>query len=105
MYAVVKVGGRQYQVREGDRLRVEKIDAPVGDSVEFSDVLLVADGENVRIGTPCLPGAKVTAQVREHGRERKILVVKFRRRKNYLRRRGHRQPYSEMTITNISAGG
>ena len=102
MYAVIETGGKQYRVNEGDTLRVEKLDAAEGASIELDKVLLVADGKDVKIGKPTVDGAKVTATVESHGRGKKIEVVKFKRRKNYLRRQGHRQDYTELKITGIA---
>lgn len=104
MYAVFKTGGKQYRVSQGDTLRVESLKAAEGDAVEFDSVLLVADGDDIRIGAPYLAGGKVTARVKAHGRGEKIEVVKFRRRKHYDKRTGHRQNYTELEITGISAG-
>ena len=104
MYAVIKTGGKQYRVSEGEILRVESLRAAEGDAVEFDSVLLVADGDDVKIGTPYLTGGKVTARVKAHGRGEKIEIVKFRRRKHYDKRTGHRQNYTELEITGISAG-
>ncbi len=104
MYAVIRSGGKQYRVSEGDRLRVEKIPAAVGETVEFDEVLLVGDGSDIRIGEPRLEGSKVSAEVLEQGRDRKVEVVKFKRRKNYRRHHGHRQMYTEVRITGIQAG-
>ena len=104
MYAVIVTGGKQYKVREGDRLRIEKLTAPAGETVEFDRVLMVSDGDEVKVGRPYLDGGRVSATVTAHGRGDKIGVIKFRRRKNYLRRMGHRQSFSEVTITAIAAG-
>jgi len=101
MYAVIKTGGKQYRVEEGDTLRVEKIEVATGESVDFDQVLLVADGDEVRIGQPLLDGAKVTGEVVEQGRHKKIKVVKFRRRKHYRKQQGHRQWYTAVKITGI----
>ncbi len=104
MYAVIVTGGKQYRVREGDRLRIEKLSAPAGERVEFDRVLMVSDGEEVKVGRPYLDGGRVSATVSAHGRGEKIDVLKFRRRKNYLRRMGHRQDFTEVTITGIATG-
>jgi len=105
MYAVIQTGGKQYRVAEGDTLKVEKIAAEEGANIELSKVLMVADGEKVSIGSPYLQGGVVTAMVKAHGRQAKVKIVKFRRRKHYLKRQGHRQSFTELTITGISAGG
>ena len=101
MYAVVETGGKQYRVVVGDVLRVEKLDAEAGASVNFDQVLMVADGSNLRIGAPNVAGAAVTATVKSHGREDTIRVFKFRRRKHYRKTQGHRQHYTEIEITAI----
>jgi large subunit ribosomal protein L21 len=103
MYAVIKTGGKQYRVREGDVLRVEKLEAEAGSTVEFDHVLMVGEGADVKLGSPLVDGAKVTAKVSEHGKGRKITIVKFKRRQDYRRTKGHRQPYTELRITGISA--
>lgn len=104
MYAVIKTGGKQYRVSEGDVLRVEKLDAEAGSSIEFDQVLLVSDGDDVKIGAPVLEGGKVQAEVTDAGKGEKVRIVKFKRRQNYRRMKGHRQPYTEVKITGISAG-
>jgi large subunit ribosomal protein L21 len=104
MYAVIKTGGKQYKVSEGDTLKVEKIAADEGASIELDQVLLVADGDAIKVGTPLVAGGKVTATVKSHGRGKKVEIVKFRRRKHYRRQMGHRQHYTELQITGISAG-
>ncbi len=103
MYAVIKTGGKQYRVREGDLLRVEKLDAAEGSSITFDQVLLVADKDNIQVGAPYLEGNKVSATVRSHGRGEKINIIKFRRRKHYRKRMGHRQYFTELHIDTISA--
>lgn len=104
MYAVIKTGGKQYKVREGDVLRIESIDAQPGEEVAFDEVLMVGEGENITVGTPVVEGAKVAATVKGHGRGKKVTIIKFRRRKNRSRlKKGHRQNYTEVEITAISA--
>jgi len=103
MYAIISTGGKQYKVQEGEILKVEKLGAEVGDAVDFTDVLLVGDGDNANIGEPMLQGAKVTGEVVEHGRADKINIVKFKRRKHHLKRMGHRQHYTAVKITKIAA--
>ncbi|MDB2705619.1 50S ribosomal protein L21 [Pseudomonadota bacterium] len=103
MYAIVATGGKQYRVIEGETLRVEKLFAEAGESVELDKVLLVGEGDDVKIGAPYLDGAKVTATVTENGRGDKVKIVKFRRRKHSRRQAGHRQSYTEIQITAISA--
>ena len=103
MYAVVQTGGKQYRVTEGATLRVEKLKADEGDSVELDKVLMVGEGESVKIGTPYVEGGKVTATVKAHGRGKKVKIVKFKRRKHHLKRQGHRQWFTELEVTGISA--
>jgi len=103
MYAVIKTGGKQYKVSEGQTLRVEKLNAEAGSSVDLNEVLMVADGDDIKIGSPVLDGGKVTATVTAHGRGKKINIVKFRRRKHYRRQAGHRQDYTEIKIDKITA--
>jgi large subunit ribosomal protein L21 len=102
MYAVITTGGKQYRVSEGDRLRVEKLPGDVGAKVEFSQILMIG-GEKVAVGAPNVKGAKVTAEIVAQDKAKKIIVFKFRRRKNYRRKNGHRQPFTELKITGISA--
>jgi large subunit ribosomal protein L21 len=103
MYAVIVTGGKQYKVAEGEFLKVEKLDAETGATIEFDKVLLVANGDDVKIGAPVVEGAKVTAEVVSHGRGDKVTIIKFRRRKHHMKRQGHRQWYTEIKITGISA--
>jgi len=103
MYAVIATGGKQYRVQQGETLRVEKLDREAGATVEFTDVLLVADGEKIQVGAPLVAGAKVTAEVVEEGRGPKLLIYKYRRRKGYRRKTGHRQPFTALKITGITA--
>ncbi len=103
MYAVFTTGGKQYKVQQGDRLKVERLAAEEGAELEFDKVLLVGDVDDVKVGAPYLDGVKVSARVTTHGRGKKIKVVKFKRRKNYLRTQGHRQAYTEVEITGIAA--
>ncbi|MDQ3033668.1 MAG: 50S ribosomal protein L21 [Myxococcota bacterium] len=102
MYAVIKTGGKQYRVAEGDRLRVEKLPGDVGAAITFGEVLMIG-GDKISIGKPLLSGAKVTATIVAQDRAKKIIVFKFKRRKNYRRKRGHRQPFTEIKITGVSA--
>jgi large subunit ribosomal protein L21 len=103
MYAVIQTGGKQYRVSEGMTLKVEKINAEEGSSVTLDKVLMVADGDNVQVGAPYL-NSEVTATVKAHGKGKKVHIVKFKRRKHHLKRQGHRQQYTELEITGISAG-
>ena len=101
MYAVIQSGGKQYRVGVGDVIRVEKLDVPAGDSVDLNEVLMVGDGDDVKVGSPTLAGSSVTAKVKAHGRGEKIRIIKFRRRKHYRKTAGHRQDYTELEITGI----
>ena len=101
MYAVISTGGKQYRVSEGAVLRIEKLDAEAGANVEFDKVLLVGSGDQVKIGSPFLAGGKVLATVQSHGKGDKKVIVKFRRRKHYLRQGTHRQTYTEVKVTGI----
>ena len=101
MFAVFKSGGKQHRVSEGEVVRLELIDAEPGASLEFDEVLLVAEGDNVTIGAPFVAGGRVTAEVVGHDRHDKIRIIKFRRRKHYMRRAGHRQWYTDVRITAI----
>ena len=103
MYAVIESGGKQHRVTEGETLKLEKIEVAPGDSIEFDKVLLVGEGESVKIGEPYVDGSTVTAEVVSHGRHKKIKIVKFNRRKHYRKETGHRQWFTEVKITGISA--
>jgi len=105
MYALIKTGGKQYKVAPGTVLRVEKMLAEAGSHIEFNEVLMVVNGDETKIGTPWVDGGKVTATVQAHGRDKKIKIIKFRRRKHYRRQMGHRQYYTEVKITDILASG
>jgi large subunit ribosomal protein L21 len=102
MFAVIQTGGKQYRVSEGTVLRVEKLLADAGATVEFGEILMVGEGASVKLGKPFLSGAKVTATVQAHGRSAKVRIVKFRRRKHYLRQGTHRQSYTEIKVTGIT---
>jgi len=102
MYAVIKTGGKQYKVAEGDLLKIEKLDGAVGDSVEFEEVLLIG-GDDVKVGTPLVAEAKVKAQIVEQGKDKKILVFHMKRRKTHRKLNGHRQPITRVKITGIEA--
>jgi large subunit ribosomal protein L21 len=102
MYAVVKTGGKQYRVSAGEKLRIEQIPAEVGQEIVLDQVLAVADGDDVRMGTPLLAGAKVSAKVLAHGRGDKVHIFKMRRRKHYRKSQGHRQNYTEIQILGIA---
>jgi large subunit ribosomal protein L21 len=103
MYAVVNTGGKQYKVQKGETLRIEKIPGEVGSSVTFDKVLMVADGENIRVGQPVLENVAVQAQIVEQDKAKKILIFKYKRRKRYRRKNGHRQPFTAIRIDGIQA--
>lgn len=105
MYAVFRSGGKQYRAAEGDVLRLEKIDADEGATVEFDEVLLVGEGADVKVGSPLVAGSTVSGKVLSQGKSRKVPVVKFRRRQNYLKQGSHRQFYTEVEITSIAGEG
>ena len=102
MYAVIKTGGKQYRVAQGDRLRVEKLVGNVGDAVTLGEVLLVGTGSGIKVGKPTVGGAKVEAKIIAQDRGEKIIIFKFRRRKNYRRKTGHRQPFTALEIVGIA---
>jgi large subunit ribosomal protein L21 len=104
MYAVFKTGGKQYRAGKGDTVKIEKLDAAEGDSVEFDEVLLVGEGDNVKIGAPLVDGSKVKAKVLIQAKDKKIDVIKFKRRQNYRRTHGHRQHFTLVEITGITGG-
>ena len=104
MYAVIATGGKQYRVTKDATLRVEKLNAEPGATIEFGEVLLMGEGTDVKLGNPLLAGSKVIATVVRHGKGEKVSIVKFRRRKHYLRRKNHRQAFTEVKITDFSAG-
>ncbi len=101
MQAIFVTGGKQYKVSEGDVIFVEKLELE-GETVEFDNVLMTIDGDNVTVGTPSVAGAKVTAKLIKNGKSKKIMVFKFKAKKNYRRRQGHRQPYTKLQIEKIS---
>ncbi|AFP29655.1 MULTISPECIES: 50S ribosomal protein L21 [Marinobacter] len=101
MYAVIVSGGKQHRVKEGETLKLEKLEVETGSNIEFDRVLLIANGDDVKVGAPVVEGAKVTAEVVSHGRHDKIQIIKFRRRKHSMKRQGHRQWFTEVKITGI----
>lgn len=103
MYAIIKTGGKQYKVAEGDTIVIEKLEVEEGSSVTFEEVLTVVDGDDVKIGQPLVKGAKVTGTVEKNGKGPKIHVFKYKSKKNYRRRSGHRQPYTKVKIEKINA--
>ncbi|MFI9653476.1 50S ribosomal protein L21 [Guyparkeria sp. GHLCS8-2] len=103
MYAVVVTGGKQYRVEQGTKVRVEKLSGEAGSTVTLDQVLMVGDGSDIKVGTPNVDGASVTAEIVGQGRGKKVEIIKFRRRKHHMKRQGHRQAYTELKITGISA--
>ena len=103
MYAVISTGGKQFRVKEGQRINVEKLNSEPGDIVSFDQVLMLGEGADVHIGNPIVPAAKVTAEVIEHKRDKKIKIVKLKRRKHHMKRMGHRQNYTTIEITAITS--
>ncbi len=103
MYAVIATGGKQYRVKEGDVLFVEKLAAGEGEIVEITDVLAVGEGEDLKVGTPFVDGAKAVLKVVSQGKAKKIIVFKYKPKKNYRRKTGHRQPYTKVTVEKIEA--
>ncbi len=102
MYAVIKTGGKQYRVTTGEKLKIEQIPADVGSQITLDQVLMVGEGESVKVGNPLVSGAKVTATVVSHGRGQKVRIFKLRRRKHYQRTQGHRQNYTELRVDAIA---
>jgi large subunit ribosomal protein L21 len=105
MYAVIKTGGKQYKVAAGDYLKVEKLDGDVGSKLVIDKILMLADGDDVTIGSPLVNGAKVNATVLSHGKGDKVMIFKFSRRKHYRKTQGHRQSYTEIQIDDINGKG
>ena len=103
MYAVIETGGKQHRVIEGESIRVEKIEAETGSTIDFDRVLIVGEGETVKVGTPVIEGAKVSAEVVQHGRGDKVTILKFKRRKHHMKRQGHRQWFTAIKITAINS--
>ena len=103
MYAVIVTGGKQYRVAVGEHLKFEKLEIATGENVNFDKVLLVSNGDDLKIGAPVVEGATVTAEVINQGRHDKIRIIKFRRRKHHMKRQGHRQWFTEIKITGINA--
>ncbi len=102
MFAIIKTGGKQYKVSEGDVIKVEKIEAQSGDKIEFDQVLMVA-GDDVKVGSPVVEGAKVQAEVLDQKKDKKVVIYKFKAKKNYRKKKGHRQPYTLVKIEKIDA--
>ncbi|MGV0034589.1 MAG: 50S ribosomal protein L21 [Candidatus Azotimanducaceae bacterium WSBS_2022_MAG_OTU7] len=104
MYAVIESGGKQHRVEPGEVLRLEKLDAIEGETVNFDKVMMIGEGENIQIGTPFVDGGAVTAEIVSHGRGDKVTIIKMRRRKHYRRQAGHRQSFTAVKIKDISGG-
>lgn len=104
MYAIIRTGGKQYRAEPGKTLRIPSVDIEPGEVLQFEDVLLGADGDTVKIGTPGLSGASVSAEVVRHGKGEKIVIFKHKRRKNYRRKQGHRQKFTEVRVNEINLG-
>ena len=103
MYAVIQSGGKQHRVSEGQTVKLEKIETETGATVDFDKVLMVSNGDDITIGKPYVDGAKVSAEVVSHGRGKKVKIIKFKRRKHHMKQMGHRQWFTEVKITGISA--
>ena len=103
MYAVIKTGGKQYRVQEGDVITIEKLNANVGDKVEFDEVLVLGEGADIKVGTPFLDGVKVYGTVTENGKGKKVIIFKYKSKKDYRKKQGHRQPYTMVEITGLGA--
>lgn len=101
MFAIIKTGGKQYKVKEGTVIKLEKIEKGLGEHIEFKDVLMLQNGEKIEVGKPLVDGAHVTAEVVGQGRHKKVNIIKFRRRKHSMKRQGHRQYYTEVKVTAI----
>lgn len=103
MYAIIKTGGKQYRVEEGDTLYVEKLAGEEGDDLQLNEVLMIGTDEGIKVGTPFVEGAYVNAKLAKHGKQKKIIVFKYKSKKGYRRRQGHRQPYTKLEIGTINA--
>jgi large subunit ribosomal protein L21 len=104
MYAVIKTGGKQYRVKEGEYFNVEKIDTAIGEKITFDKILMIGDGDNVQVGTPILEKATVEATITNQGKAKKVIIIKFRRRKHSMTRQGHRQLFTTIEINKIKSG-
>lgn len=103
MYAIIETGGKQYRVQEGDVLFIEKLNVEAGDAVDFDKVLAVSNGEELTIGSPIVEGAKVSATVEKNGKGKKVIIYKYKAKKDYRKKQGHRQPYTKVVINKINA--
>ena len=104
MYAVIKTGGKQHRVEPGEVLKLEKLSVEAGETVDFDEVMMIGEGDDVKVGAPFVEGGKVSAEVISHGRDKKVTIIKMRRRKHYRRQAGHRQWFTEVKITDMSGG-
>jgi large subunit ribosomal protein L21 len=104
MYAIIRSGGKQFRAEPGKTIRIPSLNAEPGDKVTFDDVLVAADGDNLKVGTPSVSGASVTGEVVKHGKDKKVIIFKWKRRKNYRRKQGHRQDFTEVRIGEVSLG-
>ena len=104
MYAIIRSGGKQFRAEPGKTIRVPALNAEPGDKVTFDEVLVGGDGDDVKVGVPTLSGAQVTGEVVKHGKDKKIIIFKWKRRKNYRRKQGHRQDFTEVRINDVSLG-
>lgn len=104
MYAVIKSGGKQHRVEPGEVLKLEKLDAEAGSTVDFNEVMLIGEGADIKVGKPFVEGGKVTAEVLAHGNGRKVNIIKFKRRKHYRRQGSHRQAFTQVKIKEITGG-
>ncbi|MBI5455068.1 MAG: 50S ribosomal protein L21 [Deltaproteobacteria bacterium] len=103
MHAVIKTGGKQYRVAEGDLLKVEKLEGEIGSTIEFPEVLAVGEGDSIKVGSPTVAGAKVKAEIVEHGKSKKVIIFKKKRRKGFAKKQGHRQLFTSIKIQEIKA--
>ena len=104
MYAIIRSGGKQFRAEPGKTIRIPSLNAEPGDKVTFDDVLVAADGDTLKVGTPGVSGASVTGEVVKHGKDKKVIIFKWKRRKNYRRKQGHRQDFTEVRIADVSLG-
>jgi len=104
MYAVIKTGGKQHRVEPGEVLKLEKLSVEAGQTVDFDEVMMIGEGDDIKVGAPFVVGGKVSAEVIAHGRDKKVTIIKMRRRKHYRRQAGHRQWFTQVKITDISGG-
>jgi large subunit ribosomal protein L21 len=101
VYAIIETGGKQYRISEGDTIKIEKIEGEIGSTVELNNILMVSKDEEINVGSPLVRGAKATGEILDHGKDKKIVIFKHKRRKNYRKKQGHRQAYTSIKITGI----